>query len=390
MLKRLWTDRVNRNYLYAFFKDFSFFGAVLVPFFTDWGHLTLFQVQLIQSWFSLWVFILEVPTGAVADRIGRKHSIALGSLIVGLACLLYGSIPRFEIFLLAEFIFAVGYALTSGADQALLYDTLVQEGRENESKQVLGRANSFHLAGMMAAGPVGSIIAARFGLNAPLLMSSIPFFLASAIGWSIPEPRVDSHTNASTRYLTIVKRGFSSMRDNRVIRTLAVDSVLVSAAAYFVLWLYQPLLTSINFPLIYFGLVQAFLLATQILVSANFTLLEKVLGAGKRYLVSSAVLVTLAFLLVALYPHLATVTLFLAIAGGIGYTRATYIASLAHQHISSRERATIMSSIGMLRRFALIVLNPVIGYLATGSLPLALVVVGLLPLGTLLIKERVE
>ena len=81
-------NRIHKNYAYAFFKDFAFFTAVLVPFFTQWGDISLLQVQLLQSWFSLWVFILEVPTGAVADKIGRKHSIALGSLIVALAVLL--------------------------------------------------------------------------------------------------------------------------------------------------------------------------------------------------------------------------------------------------------------------------------------------------------------
>jgi len=87
-------NRIQKNYAYAFFKDFSFFTAVLVPFFTKWGNISLFQITLLQSWFSFWVFILEVPTGAIADKIGRKHSIVLGSLIVALAVLLYGSFPH--------------------------------------------------------------------------------------------------------------------------------------------------------------------------------------------------------------------------------------------------------------------------------------------------------
>lgn len=387
LLSRVWTDRVNRNYLYAFVKDLSFFGAVLVPFFTDWGHLTLFQVQLIQSWFSLWVFILEVPTGAVADKLGRKHSIALGSLIIALAALVYGSVPRFEIFLLAEFIFAVGFALTSGADQALLYDTLVEEGREGESKEVLGRANSFHLAGMMFAAPIGSFFASRFGINAPMLLSSIPYFLAALIGISIQEPQLRSTQDESTRYLAIVKRGFAAMKNNRVVRTLTIDSVLVSAAVYFITWFYQPLLSNLSFPLIYFGLVQAFYLAVQIFVSSHFALFERLLGKDSSYLRNSALLTTLAFTLVSLFPHYLTVFVFVVVAGGIGYTRSTYIAHLAHASINSRERATVISSIGMVRRLVLIILNPLIGYLATSSLSLALFLVGLIPLATLFIKK---
>src|SRR5688572_28951228 len=70
-LRTWWGDPINKNYVYAYFKNFAFFSAVLVPFFTDWGHITLFQVQILQSWFSVWVFLFEVPTGAIADKIGR-------------------------------------------------------------------------------------------------------------------------------------------------------------------------------------------------------------------------------------------------------------------------------------------------------------------------------
>ena len=100
-LSKWWADPINKNYLYAFFKNFAFFSAVLVPFFTDWGHISIFQVQILQSWFAIWVFILEVPTGAVADKIGRKHSLTLGSSLIALATIVYGSIPSFTIFLLA-------------------------------------------------------------------------------------------------------------------------------------------------------------------------------------------------------------------------------------------------------------------------------------------------
>lgn len=384
-----WSDPIHKIYLYSFFKNFAFFSAVLVPFFTDWGGLTLFQVQLLQSWFAIWVFLLEIPTGAVADKVGRKHSLALGSLIIALAVLIYGSFPIFWVFLLAEFLFAVGYALTSGADQAVLYDTLKSQGREGESKQVLGKADALMMAGMLVAAPLGSLIASAWGLNAPQLMTAIPMLMASFLAWHIPEPK--SHSDSqSQQYLAIVKTGFLAMKHNPVVRTLALDSVLVSASVYFVIWFYQPIMSSLGIPLALFGLAHAFLLGTQILVAANFTQLEKVLGAGKKYLRSSAILTTLSFVLVALFPSTLTLIIFLMVGGGIGITRATYISAIAQKHIPSHSRTTTLSSIAMLRRLALVPLNPSIGAVATHSLTLALLVIGLLPLGSLLVKEEVE
>lgn len=381
------TQRLRLNYAYAFFKDFAFFSAVLVPFFTQWGGISLLQVQLLQSWFSFWVFILEVPTGAVADKIGRKHAIALGSLIVSLAVILYGSIPRYEVFLLSELLFALGYAFASGADEALLYDTLKEEGKEAESTKIFGRANSFHLLGIAVAAPIGSIIASRFGINAPIIASSLPFFIAATIGWSIPEPKIHTGESLSPRYRDILKQGLSIIRTNAWVRSLAIDSVLVAASAYFVIWFYQPILTRLGIPIFYFGFAHAFYVGAQILVSSNFSFFEKILGSQKRYLRASALATALTFIMLALYPHAITVILFLVFAGGMGLTRATYIVSIANASIPSRERATVLSSIQMLRRLALVVLNPFVGWTADYSLRLALFLVGLLPLGTLALSS---
>jgi MFS family permease len=387
-LKKWWGDPINRIYLHAFFKDFAFFSAVLVPFFTDWGHISLFQIQVLQSWFSVWVFLLEVPTGAIADLLGRKYSLMIGALLIGIAAIVYGSIPSFSVFLLAEFIFAIGYALNSGADQALLYDTLKSQGREDESKKILGRADAIMLSGMMLAAVMGSFIAASFGLNAPYLFTAVPMLIAFAIAWTIPEPKIHSQSEVLS-YLDTIKQGFHTIRHNPIVRTLAFDSVVVSVAAYFVVWFYQPMMTSLGIPIAYFGLAHAVLLGSEILVSSNFARLEKILGEGKAYLRNSAILVSVSLFLAAIYPHYLTLFGLLVIGGGIGYTRATYIASIANKHISSHHRATTLSSIGMLRRLSLIPLSPAMGWVSGVSLPAALIIVSIFPLSSLFIKEEV-
>lgn len=140
---------VGRFYALTFLLSLSFFSSVLVPFFTEWGHISRTQTQLLQSWFMLCIFILEIPTGAVADYLGRKYSIALGALSVTCAALLYGTIPDFRVFLFAEFLFALGVALQSEADTALVYDKLKEEGREEESKFIFGRAHAIRISGYL-------------------------------------------------------------------------------------------------------------------------------------------------------------------------------------------------------------------------------------------------
>jgi MFS family permease len=373
-------NTIWKYYAFAFLKDLAFFSAVLVPFFTEWGGISLAQVQILQSWFMFWLFVLEIPTGAVADYIGRKHSVSLGALIVAFAVLVYGSVPKFEIFLLGEFLFAIAMALISGADEALLYDSLKEAGREDERKQIFGKANSFHLLGMLIAAPVGSFIASRQGLNAPMLYSAIPYLLAAIVAWSIREPKIRQAKSESRRYVDIVRNGLSYLRNHKVLRLLALDAVVVASSAYFIIWLYQPFLKSIGVGIFYFGLIHALLVLSEILVSSNFERLTKFFKSDKTYLRASALIVIASFLLVAVWPNIVTILILILVGGGFGLTRLPLMSSYMNKFIPSEQRATVLSSISMLRRFALVVLNPFIGFAADHSLRVAALIVGLLPL----------
>ncbi|MCW1949101.1 MAG: MFS transporter [Candidatus Shapirobacteria bacterium] len=371
---------IPKYYLFSFLRDFTLFSAVLVPFFTQWGHISLTQVQLLQSWFMLWIFLLEVPTGAVADFLGRKVSLILGALTMTIGVIVYGSIPNFYIFLLGEFILATSLALMSGADNALLYDSLKELNREDEIKKITGRSHSFNLFGLFISAPIGSLIAAKFGLNAPMYLSSIAYFIATFVALSFSETKIQDITSESKRYLDIVKQGFKYFRNQPTLKLLALDAILVNSAGYFIIWLYQPLFTSINISVAYFGLFHALLVGSEILVSSNFQRLEKLFGSAKNYLRFSAIITAIFFLIVALFPNFFTIILFLVFAGGFGLTRMDLMSAYMNKFIPSNRRATILSSISMFRRFALVLLNPVIGFTADRSLSLALLIISLLPL----------
>ena len=373
-------SNINRMYLFRFLISFHFIGGVLVPFFMDWGGISFTQLMLLQSFFVFCIFLLEVPTGAVADYIGRKHSVALGAVVVAIAALIYGSAPRFEIFLLGEFLFAAAMALMSGADEALLYDSLKEAGRENERKKIFGRANSFHLAGMLVAAPVGSFIASRLELNMPMIFSAIPYFLAGLVAWSIKEPAIRQVKSESKRYLDIVKKGFTFLKKHKVLKLLALDAIVVASSTYFIIWLYQPLLRSIGVGILYLGIVHAVLVLSEILVSSNFEKLTKLFGSDKKYLRASALIVVLSFMLVAAWPNMITFSISVIFGGGFGLTRLPLMSVYMNKFIPSEQRATILSSISMFRRFGLVLLNPLIGFTADHSLRLAALVVGLLPL----------
>lgn len=369
-----------RYYAFTFLMSLHFFSAVLVPFFTQWGGISKTQMQLLQSWFMLWIFLLEIPTGVVADYLGRKYSLVLSAVVGALASIVYGSFPSFGIFLLGEFLFAASVALSSGADDALLYDSLKEDGQEHKSKDIFGKAHSVMLLAMLISAPIGSVVAVKWGLNFPMVLRAIPVMLAALIAWSIKEPNIHTGPKEQRRYLDIAVKGTMFFLKHKVLRLIAIDAIVVASSAYFVIWLYQPFLELLKIPVAYFGLFHMVLMIAEIIVASLFVRFEKLFGSGKAFIQFTAISTALVFLLVAFIPHIVTLLLLIIIGGGFGLSRIEYMTTYMNKLILSSERATVLSSISMFRRLALVFLNPLVGFTADHSLRVAALVVGLLPL----------
>jgi MFS family permease len=100
-------------------------GPVIVLFWLSHG-LNMTQVMLLQSIYAIGVIILELPTGALADFLGKKISLIIGSALFSLGMIYYGFSTQFWQFVTGELIAASGMAFISGADSSLLYEMLLQ------------------------------------------------------------------------------------------------------------------------------------------------------------------------------------------------------------------------------------------------------------------------
>ena len=85
-------------YVFKFLVSLHFIGGVIVPFFLDWGQISFTQIMILQSFFVFSLFILEIPTGAIADYFGRKTSLMFAAIATTSAALVYSSYPSFYIF----------------------------------------------------------------------------------------------------------------------------------------------------------------------------------------------------------------------------------------------------------------------------------------------------
>jgi MFS family permease len=353
-----------------------FMAAVLVPFYTQWGGLTLTGVMLLNAWFMAWNFALEIPTGAVADFFGRKWSIVLGAATTAVACLVYASTPRYTVFLVAEVVFALGYCLVSGADEALLYDSLVADGREAEASRRIARLHSAQLVGIVAGALGGAVIAERLGVRAPMLCQAIPIGLAAVLATTLVDPTTPvAHTHEGS-YRSLVFSGLVRLRGDARLRVLVADMILPSALVWTLIWLYQPLLARAGVDQAWFGPMHAALCVAQIVVLRSVDRLARAVGGRATYLRLAAAIPGLAMLGLAIpLPPLATVALVM-LAMAFGLSRMPIASSVLNAGVAAPVRATMLSTVSMLRTLAICLVNPVTGFLADRSLGTTMAALG--------------
>lgn len=135
---------------------------VLAVLFLDFG-LTLEQFALLNVAWAATIVLLEVPSGALADAIGRRRVIVLAAVLMVLEFVILAFAPLgsrwlFPLFVLNRIFSGAAEACASGADESLAYDSLGQEGRATEWPTVLGRLMRWQSAAFFVAMLTGAAI----------------------------------------------------------------------------------------------------------------------------------------------------------------------------------------------------------------------------------------
>ncbi|WP_045461680.1 MFS transporter [Vibrio hyugaensis] len=128
-----------RNVRYFLMFRSSYFARFYYPVFTllylDYG-LTLSQFAMLNVVWAATIVLAEVPSGAFADTLGRKRLVVLSSIVMFIEIAMIAFVPTgnptfvFVVFLINRVLSGLAMALASGADEALAYDTLKEQGKE--------------------------------------------------------------------------------------------------------------------------------------------------------------------------------------------------------------------------------------------------------------------
>jgi MFS family permease len=236
--------------------------AVFVFVFLARG-LSMAEILLLQMIFTAAAFALEVPTGAWADRLGRRRSMRLGALLMAVASVGYFLAPGFAALALCELTFAAGLTLTSGADSAYLYDQLKAAGRSEEYLRRESAANAAKYVGLGVAAAAGGLLAHVRSPDATFLVTAVTCAGAFAVTYFFPATNRRASASSpgepsrGAGLLSGMREGLSTIR-----RSPALCWVLAYSALLFTLvvlsgTLFQPVLGNQGFNFLGIGLVFA-------------------------------------------------------------------------------------------------------------------------------------
>jgi len=361
-----------KSYLYRFLMRFELWLPIWVVYLQKQRGFSLTQITLLDVPFFLLIVLAEVPTGAVADRFGRRVSLVLGSSFIAVAFFVFGIADNYLVILVSWTAWGFGVTFQSGADTAILYDSLKQVGREDDFQKINSRMWALTSLAALLAILIGAPIAEATSFTVPIFMS-VGFVLAAIpVALSMHEPRHERDAT-SEPYFETLRKGIREAWSSPALRYIILFSSVLFSATFTPLVFQQPFLDGHGVTTGSLGLWQAPVRAAGI-VSALLAY-QFVARAGQRraFFALPIVLAACNFALAGVDRTWAYAA-FIGI-GTVAGLQNPLLLTYINKRIPSERRATILSVQSVGGNFILAGMQPVGGLIADnlGLRPLFLV-----------------
>jgi len=377
-------------YLYSGFVYFFFnmVFAISGVYYVQRVGLNPLQLVLVGTVVETSALIFEIPTGVFADSAGRKKSVILGMMIVGLSFVIEGAIPLFWTIIMAQIVAGAGYTFLSGADVAWVAD----ESESTSLNGILIRGAQFEQLGSLIGIWFG-VLLAMVALNLPIVLSGIFLILfAVVLAFVMKERNFRRPTDGRSisAFMATFMNGIKQFRRSRTLLILLAVSFMIGlySEGFDRLWVLK-FLEDLKIPqqlgskyLIVFGVISS---GAMVLSMITLALSKRVTASSSskvilKYLIGVNLVLGFAFIGFSLSGNLEIALAFYW--AGFAARRNDYplYAALINKQISeSSVRATVISVARQFDSFGQITGGPLIGFIALKlSSAVALSITGLL------------
>lgn len=349
---------ITLGYILAALNNLFFWYAPWLLYFLN--YIDFSQVAIVLAVGIITSVVTEVPTGAIADLIGKKKTLVLSFLFTSVGELLTAFYPSFSTFIIASIIINTGYSLYSGTMEAYLYDTLVGEGRGKDYGRVLSRSSAVVSAAIAFACIAGGFMY-KWWMILPWIVTGIIKFVGFVLTFFIDEPKVDTEKFSLKNFLVQTRRGFVHLFNRKM---LQITILLITFGAFYTI-AYELLddisVVSFGYTAVGIGLLYGILYILKI----PFGLLyEKVSGRYKPYLlIALGALVIILNYIFSPWISVYTWTGLFLVRIMYGPIRTNAITEIINRNTPSKIRATTISTNELLRKIPFVFLAGFLGKL---------------------------
>jgi MFS family permease len=371
--RRVFERNISLSYIIGALLWGRFFLPVLALFYIA-SQVSLPEFAIIFSVFSLAILLLEIPTGVVADLIGKKNTLLLSRAMYIIEIALIAFFNGFWVFLIAKIISGIGVSLGSGTNSALIYDSLKRIGKEKEHKKVAGKLSFISNISMAFVFVIGAYL---FSLSPKLpAICSIPLItLGFILTFFLREPYEPVRTFTLSNSWLHLKEGIGFFAKQRYLKFLAFFTFVIGSIIDIILNISSAYFKEVMIPLSLMGAVAfiSSMLAAYSSKKAHY--IERILGEKKSFVVIQIAIIAASLLMSLIVPYYGILFYFI-----VQFTQGFYdviISDYTNRHVNTSHRATMLSINNMFNSLGIFVLFPIVGYLIKSySMGLSLVSIG--------------
>lgn len=370
---QLINKNINKYLIYVAFSRALFYLPIFVIFYNELG-ISYGIVMIFFTILSIIKFLLEVPSGAFADNVGRKKTICISILfkiaslaVLTLLAILYHKINiiGYILIIISTLFFGIGEVLESGTSDALIYDYLKFYNKQDFYKEVAAKGNSLIFIVFSVSGAIGSIL---YSINRslPYLFTLIAFSVCLISILSFDELNLKEKNEKDVK---LFKSVFNTIGEsiNEVKNVKYLANILVYGGFLFsffmlIIWQLQIYFKAIDINIAWLGTIFAALSLVSSLSSRLYPYIEKKVGL-KRSFIIVPILLGILFISLKFSDNIYIIFLFVMMIYMLWGYSIPFYGSLLNDIIDSETRATTISIQSLIKSVIYGILSPISGFL---------------------------
>lgn len=222
-------NNIRISYLLAFSKNTWFWLGIWVFYYLRYTNYS--GIGLIETTLVITLTLAEIPTGAVADLLGKKKTLIAAFLFEAIGAFMMATAPSYSVLLGSVFVMCIGGALYSGTIDALVYDTLKQHGKEALYDKKISNINTLSLITPAICGVLGGFMY-QINPSLPYYANGVGYLIGLVASFFLIEPLIDSEKFSFKNFANQTKYGLkelfkTSQIKNKTILLLSIGFVVV-------------------------------------------------------------------------------------------------------------------------------------------------------------------